>query len=379
MINKLFLTNFKSHSSTNLLLSKVNILSGMNGMGKSSIMQSILLLRQTIQKGLLERGLDLNGDLCSIGTANDCIYQDAESNEIKIQVEDENGKNEFVYVVDPSNLLDTFIKKTSPITNLNLEKFAISNTGFQYISAFRNGPVNDYIKDTSSVELFNQISQREGRCELVAHYLHHNKDENVSDEICKPGYSKNLLQQVTAWMREISPDINLSIKPGETYFRLEYNFDRGKGSVNTSNFRASNIGFGISYALPIVVAILEACSEKAGKTKPYSRFILIENPEAHIHPSGQSKLMELISIGASLGIQYIIETHSDHIINGLLKTIKTGVLQAGDVEIHFFERDKKSHSTITHRLEITDDGNVKNTPQGFFDQIDLDMQFMLGI
>ncbi|HOU31145.1 MAG TPA: AAA family ATPase, partial [Bacteroidales bacterium] len=79
MIKYIAIKNFKAFKSLKLKPSNLNLCFGMNGMGKSSLLQSLLLLRQSFQKGLLDtKGLLLNDkDLISIGTGKDAYYQSA--------------------------------------------------------------------------------------------------------------------------------------------------------------------------------------------------------------------------------------------------------------------------------------------------------------
>ena len=151
MITSLSIKNFKSHRLTELELSNLNILTGLNGMGKSSVIQALLLLRQTHQKKMLDMGLELKSELCSIGVAQDALYQSAEDDLIEFSINQKNGKLcQWIFQVDNKKLADTFlkIKKTKPELSVSLDKISIFNNKFQYISAFRNGPIQDYEKDT---------------------------------------------------------------------------------------------------------------------------------------------------------------------------------------------------------------------------------------
>jgi len=390
MVKKIEITNFKSHSNTVLELSNINIMTGLNGMGKSSVIQALLLLRQTHSKGLLEKGLDLNGELCSIGTANDCIYQFASTDDVKFTIETDTAISKWAFKSDLNNLSDTFIKILNN-TNSKIKvlddtsdirfeflldnNYFLFNKGFQYISAFRNGPVNNYDKDTSSVELLSQISRKEGRCELVAHFLHYYKESKLLDSVLLPNTENTLIAQVEAWMKLISPDINISVQPNDDSFKINYSFERGEGWAKTNEFKASNIGFGVSYVLPIVVASLQA---NIAKMDGHSKFIIIENPEAHIHPQGQSRLVELIARASKNGVQFLIETHSDHIVNGLMVAMKKEVLFPEESKIYYFDRNVENHSTIANQLTILKGGKIKNAPIGFFDQLDKDMKTLLG-
>ncbi|MCT4602573.1 MAG: DUF3696 domain-containing protein [Marinifilum sp.] len=387
MIKEIQLSNFKTHKDTTVKMSNLNILAGMNGYGKSSLIQSLLLLRQSNSKGLLPRGLDLNGDLCSIGLVRDCLSFDAESEEISIVVTEKDLMKNYRFLAELNDLSDTFIKskhynpsEEDEYDDDNIESI-LFNENFQYISAFRNGPTDNYPKDTSTVEIQNQISRIEGRCELVAHYLDYFRNNEVIQEILyKDSTDNQLLKQVELWMHEISPNIKLHIKSEESSFKLNYSYSETSG-YKTQEFKSTNIGFGISYALPIVVSILKACSINKiqnNKSDSKKKLIIIENPEAHIHPSGQAKLVELICKAAKLGIQFIIETQSDHVINGLLVAIKKETITENECSLYFFDREKGSHAIKAHQLEVTNTGRIKKAPKGFFDQFDKDMQTLMG-
>ena len=127
------------------------------------------------------------------------------------------------------------------------------------------------------------------------------------------------------------------------------------------------------------MATLQACSKsKRNPEENLDKFIVIENPEAHIHPSGQAKLMDLICLAAQNGVQFLIETHSDHIVNGLLVATKRNVISPEQSRIYYFDREEESHATKSHLLAVLADGKIKNAPKGFFDQIDKDMSTLMG-
>ena len=83
MLTKLTIKNFKSHLFSEIDLRKLTVLTGINGCGKTSLIQSLLLLRQTNMKGRLRDGLDLNSPLCKIGIGNDALCQYASEGKIE--------------------------------------------------------------------------------------------------------------------------------------------------------------------------------------------------------------------------------------------------------------------------------------------------------
>jgi predicted ATPase len=126
--------------------------------------------------------------------------------------------------------------------------------------------------------------------------------------------------------------------------------------------------------MPILVAILSA--QKGA-------LIIIENPEAHLHPNGIAKLTELICLASQAGIQIILETHSDHIINGILVQSKKFEqkekgIDRNNVSIYHFFRDEKEHCTIPNEIKILEGGRLSKQPEGFFDQIEIDLEKLMG-
>src|SRR4051794_20716496 len=92
MIESIELTNLKCFKHLAIPLQPVTLLTGVNAMGKSTVMQALLLLRQSVlQKMLPSRGLLVNGDLVELGTAGDILHRGAEEDELIIQIV-ENGR-----------------------------------------------------------------------------------------------------------------------------------------------------------------------------------------------------------------------------------------------------------------------------------------------
>lgn len=377
MINEFYIKNFKSHESTRIKLGNLTVLCGQNGVGKSSVIQALLLLRQTYQKMRLHSGLDLNKPLCEVGTAQDALYQFAKDNILQLTIDtSENGQYDWEFLFDDVKSKNTFMDIVSFSGDReSFEKISLFNKYFQYLSAARWSPKISYPKDNYEVEYNRQISLDKGQGELVAHFLDYYGNEDISFSYCMhPDCSEQtLIKQTTAWEKEISQDINVHLVESGHGYELFYNFSRDE-TFPTNNFNAENVGFGVSYTLPIIVALLSAQKDS---------LILIENPEAHLHPYAQSKLAQLICLAAQNGVQIVIETHSDHIINGIL--VATKQLENGNkgidkalVNMYYFNRDKNRHTVDIKQVNIEEDGKIDSQPSGFFDQIQADLKYIMG-
>ena len=379
MITKLRIKNFKLHADTELELKNLNILTGLNGSGKSSVIQSLLLLRQSDENNVLSDGLQLNKPYCSVGVFKDALYQYAENDEIDFIIDSEEyGNQNWKFKPSDKNYYKNFIPLVGKASE-KLKELSLFNSNFQYLSAARLSPQESYPLDSYAVESKRELSIIKGQGELVVHFLYYygvEKKERIKDVYLKhrPLDSEYLIDQTTAWEREISPDVNVQPEQVGKSFALNYTFNRKNDFATTESFSAENVGFGLSYALPIIVAMLS--SEK-------NSLLLIENPEAHLHPKGQHKLAELIALAAQSGVQLIIETHSEHIINGILvacKKFEDGKkgISRDLVRIYQFKRDSEKHCAVTQQIKILKGGKVDKQPEDFFDQTDKDLNFLLG-
>ncbi|GHT38308.1 hypothetical protein AGMMS49965_01240 [Bacteroidia bacterium] len=371
MIRKVELENFKSHKDTKLDFSNLTVLCGANASGKSSVIQALLLLRESFSGG--EMGvfnyLNLQTNSVKIGTAKDALYQYSEKNEISFRLSGDSYDDRWCFKINDST--KTVIPKLQHNFNGNgimLEPSCKLFFSPHFISAARFGPQSFYPKD-DLIDILNQISEKEGKAEYAVQFLDKNRNQDVVPKLCISSYDNDLFTQVTAWEREITFGVNVVVVDnGQLGYELKYQFNTDTGK--TDLFNAINVGFGLTYALPIIVAILSA--------KPNESILFIENPEAHLHPKGQAKLAELICLAAQAGVQIVIETHSDHIFNGIRKNIASGKIEKDNVKIHYFEMGDNS-ATISTEIKISDIGRILNHKKGLFDQFDDDLDELLGL
>lgn len=381
MIYNLIIKNFKSHKDTDLQLRNLNVFCGNNGVGKSSAMQFLLLLREAITKDKSFEVLDLKSNPVKIGTFNDAIYEFSDIDGFSLSMKTEIGKYNFFFQADSEDdKVKSFVRLKGEKSNIpsDISKESLFNTNFQFISAYRLGPQIQYPKDDKIIDVYKQISVLDGNSEYFVHYLDRYRDIEVLKEICNPNAPfTDLFSQVIAWEKEISQGVNIDIQDlGKLGFVLRYSFDTGTSTKKTRNFEATNVGFGLSYVMPILVAILSSSK---------GSLLFIENPEAHLHPNGIAKLTELICLAAQAGIQIILETHSDHVINGILVQSKNygdtkgnNGIDKNNISLYQFEKNYKEHFTKATKIEIDDDGVLLSQPNGFFDQIEIDLEKLMG-
>lgn len=370
MLRQYDIHNFKNHADTHLEFGCLTIFTGINGMGKSSVLQSLLLMRESYSRRPLMDLLSLDGESFSVGRSSGLVNRNVTENQnlLKLDLITDEGRVTlgYEYPVGDADELELGAGYVSPDSQL-LKTISLFNDNFQYLSAFRVGPQPTYLSHTNVVDKHRQLSGKMGMGEYSVYFLSKFGQEPIP--IVSLAYDggaslHSISRQVELWMGEISEGVKLRIMQNGNQYDLSYGYEQtGKPTVFHS---ALNTGFGLSYILSVVVAILSA--------KPGS-LILIENPEAHIHPSGQASLMQLISKAAEQGIQIIVETHSDHIINGALVNWKQYQLDKDQLAIYYFDRDDDLNAR-PEKLQVGVNGRVKNAPKGFFDQMKADLEVL---
>ena len=358
MINHITIENFKSLKKADVNVRNLNLLMGLNGMGKSSFLQVLLLLMQS--NNLEDRVVDLNGTLVQIGQGKDAFYQFAESKDIIFGL-GINGQQLFSWKFPYQNQSDKEkLTAENVYTKEQMALFRENTKWFQYISAERIGPRDLYEASTIMVTDNKQLGLLG---EYAAHYIEvFGLDDTVSEKLIHPNAASNkLIHQLNAWMQEISPGVLINTKyiPIANKIILDYQFELIKEKKNS--FRPKNTGFGITYVLPVVLALLTA---EEGK------IIVIENPESHIHPKGQARLGKLIALASSLGAQLFIETHSDHILNGIRVAVKENYIDKSKISVMYFDKtttDSEQFSNIT-QIEIDQHGELSEYPKDFLDE-----------
>ena len=229
---------------------------------------------------------------------------------------------------------------------------------FAFVSADRLGPERAYVASKIASGFFPKFG------ESAWNYLYNNQwhlfDEQ--DVRCIGSGAQRLIDETNQWLHSICPGARIELDHIDVanLISAEFAFDGSAGQAPKS-FRPTNVGFGLSYILPVIVALL----------MPTGSFCLIENPEAHLHPSGQTKMAELAARAAKTGVQVMVETHSDHFIDGIRIAVREGILTPDDVAIHYFER--QGNESIVSSPVIDADGRLSEWPAGFFDQHEMNL------
>ncbi|OQX93054.1 MAG: hypothetical protein B6I17_04520 [Tenericutes bacterium 4572_104] len=328
MLTTVDLNGFKSFVSDTIDLGKLTLLTGLNSSGKSSVIQAILMLAKASRKE--EIFLEGHGDIAGL--------RNPYTKKIEIAASFENGS-----IVSLCN------------DKVNLDGDIIFPE-IIHISADRFGP-------ETTIPIFMGNNKTLGkRGENILKCIDAYEDESLPD-ILKHDKSQGdtFGYNLEAWLSVISPN---------TKFKHEIQKKTDSSFATFNGYRAKNVGFGLSYALPVIVALL------LGSITPNS-LVIIENPEAHLHPKGQTEIARLISLCVETGTQVIVETHSDHLFDGIRIQAKKSKSNFHEkINTYWFELDDQDNTDV-QMVVIDKNGRLDSCPDGLFDQFEINARELI--
>jgi predicted ATPase len=107
--------------------------------------------------------------------------------------------------------------------------------------------------------------------------------------------------------------------------------------------------------------------------------MIVENPEAHLHPSAQSRIGQFLAKVASTGVKVIVETHSDHVVNGIQVAVAGREINPAGITVNFFNQTENSRQPDLKSISVHEKGELSSWPKGFFDQTQIDFAELFKI
>jgi predicted ATPase len=362
ILSKLSVENFKCFRAISLPFASLSVLAGANSAGKSSLIQALLLLRQSRSIHGDAFHLDqlvLNGNLVRLGMSQDVFNSSADKDEIRFRLQwgDITREWSYPYLARERHLVSTR-RTEEPIADLPGAPFGDC---FQYLCADRLAPQALYRRTMRMTTPLGTRGQHAAQV-LADRGLLPIEIPEMSQNGAR---SPSLTHQTEAWLQLVSPGIRLIVDPHPEMdaVRLAYQFVSEKRVVSPE-FRPTNVGFGVTYVLPIIIALL---------TMRPGGLVVLENPEAHLHPHAQLEVGRLLACAAASGIQLVVETHSDHILNGIRIAVRTGTIAPEHVALHLF---RQNEAPVSPRIDKN--GRLDGWPTGFFDEWDRAIERLLS-
>lgn len=407
LLTELRIRGFKCfREEVTLPFARLNLLTGVNGKGKSTALQALLLLHQAVDKtqrvrGRLDviRSFDLNGRYMRLGTYREILHRDlplSEGIDIAFEVTDRATIGQVKLTLAAEDEASRFVSPQKP---RQVERF-VNNEPVDLnepseFEKWTGSPEPEWQWDNDSKESVFAPEQ----AFLRAHYISADRlgpqeffrwaDEGLGQDPFVGIRGENTAEVLReARFHTVHPSVaraeaDATVVPDQASAWLGYVFDGGKlkegpaseavltllmNSDNSVHYvRPVHMGFGYSYLLPILVSGLVA--------QPGS-MLLVENPEAHLHPLAQSRVGEFLAKVAAAGVQVYVESHSEHILNAFRLAVRDTVLAADDLSVLYFRRDEVEPVL---RIPVDAKGGIRSWPDGFFDQRLHDFQRLFGV
>lgn len=376
MIKRIDLKFFKCFRDISLPLSPLTLLSGFNSSGKSSILQALALMHQTMRDSEWSDRLMLNGNVFKMGNVADTV-------------DEVHGQRSFdISLLWKEKLFGWVLEGDRSEMSMKVKRVSVDEDSQEYPEKLRHLlPLPYHDVDDGFVECLKKLTyltaERAGPRDLyplmdshasmtvgaygedAASLLFTTGDRQIVEGLELEGVAPTRFRQAEGWMKRFFPGcvLNIDRLPRSSHVFLEI-----KTSDDTAFHRPSHVGFGLTQVFPIVVA--GVCASKGN-------LLMIENPEVHLHPSGQALMGEFLAQLASVGVQVIVESHSDHLLNGIRRSVKNQKLDSNAVSLYFFKQRNENDSQVME-AKLKDDGRIVDWPDGFFDQIDKDTNYLLG-
>ncbi len=392
MIRELSLEHFKCFDALTLPLGALTLLSGINASGKSTVVQSLALLHQSVSEAEWSGSLLLDGTSVQLGTVADVIDKVNGRRSFGIGVAGANfsARWRFGNPEEPSrDAVSVPVHALAWSDGRTLTQHGSATaTAYQgllpttldgdaaralrevlrrldHVGAERLGPRETYKLGS---EAWHQTVGVHG--ERAPGAIWWFGDERVAPAMCRENTPPTVRAQTQAWLDHFFPGVVFQIDRVPNASALTLGF---RTSNETNFHRPQHVGYGITHLLPLIVA---------GVRASLGRMLVVENPEVHLHPAGQAAIGAFLARVAACGVTVVVETHSDHVLNGVRRAVRDRVIAPDEVAIHFFReralaRQKRVAQVVSPRVDA--EGNIDHWPGGFFDQFDRDLNYLAGL
>ena len=403
MLLEINVENFKSIRSLRYPINKLNILVGPNSSGKTSVLQSIALLKQSLTN------LDFNGSLVELGNFKDVVYKHDDKAKITFafavsaRIADSSFLQNLICIVEISGDKERkpLISRSTIVQGQNKQIIDFKKGRYIYddskkaylgevISDFKNisfetRGILPYASSGSGneIEIYNEMfKQIKDDLTNYLYYLSARRGYCNTSELSQIDYSKRpddvgkLGENTIPVLAHIQSDHEYSesmekIRFWQKKFGLTESVAalvEGKEATNFSlkvknettgiQSRIVDVGFGLNQLFPVIVQCFYA---------PKGSLILIEQPEAHLHPRYQADVADFLIDVIDYGNRVMVETHSEHLLLRLQRRIAEKKISSKYVNFNYFDLDSKG--TKTSEMRVDENGYfIGAIPEGFFEE-----------
>ena len=398
MITELGVQNFKSWKDTGKLqIAPLTGFFGANSSGKTSILQTLLMLKQTVERPpdwneVIDFGDD--NSLVNLGSFDDLIHEHKREHPLQISISWQFSEKLSIGDMDEVDALSFDLAVDNEISRFSKVQFNYTvgeqnfsvNRGNQgdicsvrtpgalsNAELFRCYGIHKAFIDT--IQLFSPLQTRFENLFRSIEYLgplreyprrHYAWQGKHSPGVGRHGEDtvtalfsgriqlRSLDEQIPKWLQRLDLIDSYRLNPiSGSEKDYEFLVQKYKGGPEV---RLTDVGFGVSQVLPVLVLCYYV---------PEGSILILEQPEAHLHPKVQSDLADLlVEVIKERQLQIILESHSEHLLIRLMRRIAEEQISADDTAFYFCEMNEGTSEI--ERLNVDDYGNITNWPQNFF-------------
>ncbi|HEB71341.1 MAG TPA: DUF3696 domain-containing protein [Nitrospirae bacterium] len=398
----------------------LTILAGANSSGKSSIMQPLLLLKQTLEAPIDPGALRLNGPNVNFSSATELLSK----------IKPTQCSNKFYVKIEKNNISKlTTVFRNKPTKGFNVEKMTYVNSEdvkqnasiwpkmtYKEILDNSSNMIKGLFKDLShSIKRDKEISDKFeltvslDRCFLGIDLSSGGKKAFSFGPLISPSqnfksYIANLIHLpglrgnperayiktpaigpafpgiftgytagiISHWKESdkkkltelenalktlgLSQRVNVNALDDTTVELKVSRIPKGHHRGLSNMVNIADVGFGVSQTLPVVVALLVA--------EP-GQLVYLEQPEIHLHPKARIKMAEILVDAANRGVRVVVETHSALLLKSIQTLVAQGKLKSDKAILHWFNQNKKDGTTEISSADLDDSGAFGDWPEDF--------------
>lgn len=349
MLKHLTIENFKAWEKAEIDYGSITGFFGTNSSGKSSLLQFLLMLKQTVENRF---ELETDGDYAKLGVFEDLIYSHDMNNSIKWLIDadvdevyptfDVNGDELYFRtdllcngVINKEKNKISFEDDDHIIPEIQM-KFHSLFADIKYLGPLRAPPQRFYYWANTSPSFLGNAGENTPTVILA---------RRLKDPLFEPSIAASLVKLGIVHsfgMEEIAPHTN--------QWQAKVVIKEGGRKVSLTD-----VGFGLSQVLPVITLL---------HMVPENSIVLLEQPELHLHPSAQANLADvIIDVVQTRKIQVIFESHSEQLLLRLQRRIAEEKIKAEDVKLYFCDIIKGKSELKP--LEMDEYGVISNFPEDF--------------
>lgn len=420
-ISRIAIQGYKSiDNQCSIDLGYLTVLAGSNSAGKSSLLQPLLILKQTLESQFNPGSLLINGGSVKLTSVNQIhpLSDANKSSNLMIEIGLSSGRSARLkfskipkkpglqvvssdYLTKSEEQEISLNKSLSRDDLLNLIRQQLKQHPLaSLLNLYEKSADHPLIEESCFLDLalsgdgfsvpFSLFNQHAKEIRRIIHVpgIRGNPERAYEKTAIGPEFAgvfdKYVASVILSWktedkekLRQLSEDLNKlgltwkidakQVDDSQLELRVGRGLSRNKKHKSSDTVNIADVGFGVSQVLPVLVALLVA--------EP-GQLVYIEQPEIHLHPKAQVALANVLIRAARRKVRVVIETHSSVLLLAIQSLVAEGELPPSDTYLHWVSRDTEGITEVSSQ-QLDEAGAFGDWPEDFADtMLDLNSRYL---